>query len=122
MLATGVVGVITVGIDGRAVSSAKATIPFLARLTGQGLESGDIRPSIIRFNVSGGLLTPHWFVAVSMTVNVPGLVGMPKTVPVFGSIDKPCGRKFALKVCGILPFVLGVTGVNGTPVLPDALA
>ena len=109
------------GVDGRVVRSANATIPFLARLTGQGLESGDIRPSIIRFNVSGGLLTPHWFVAVTVIVNAPGLVGMPEMVPVLGSIDKPWGRKFALKVCGILPFVLNVTGVNGNPVPPDAL-
>jgi hypothetical protein len=119
MVPAGVVGVITVGVDGRVVRSAKATIPFLALLTGQGLESGPIRPSIIRFNTPWP--KPHWFVAVSVTVNVPGLVGMPEMVPVFGSIDKPWGRKFALKVCGILPFVLGVTGVNGTPVLPDAL-
>ena len=119
MLPTGVVGVITVGVDGRLVTSAKATVPFLAKFTGQGLESGDIRPSIIRFKVAVPL--PHPFVAVSVMVNVPGLVGMPEMVPVLGSIDKPWGRKFALKVCGILPFVLGVTGVNWTPVLPDAL-
>ena len=40
MLPTGVVGVITVGVDGRVVRSAKARVPFLARLTGQGVESG----------------------------------------------------------------------------------
>ena len=119
MLQAGVVGVITVGVDGRVVTSAKATIPFLARLTGQGVESGPIRPSIIRFRVAVPL--PHAFVTVSVTVNVPGLVGMPETVPVFGSIDKPWGRKFALKVCGIVPFVLTVIGDNGAPVPPDPL-
>jgi hypothetical protein len=116
---TGVVGVTTVGMDGRVVRSANATIPFLATLTGQGVESGPIRPSITRFNTPWPM--PHWFVAVTVIVNAPGLVGMPEMVPVLGSIDKPWGRKFALKVCGILPFVLNVTGVNGTPVPPDAL-
>ena len=51
MLPTGVVGVITVGVDGRAVRSAKATVPFLARFTGQGVESGDTNPLIVRFKV-----------------------------------------------------------------------
>ena len=121
MLPTNVVGVITVGVDGRLVTSAKATVPFLARFTGQGLESGDIRPSIIRFKVAVPL--PHAFVAVSVTVNVPGLVGMPEMVPVLGSIDTPWGRKFALKVCGFVPFVLGGLGLRsmpGTPVPPFA--
>ena len=116
---TGVVGVITVGIDGRVVRSANATVPFLARFTGQGVESGGAEPVIIRFKVA--VPEPHAFEQVSVTVNVPGLVGMPEMVPVLGSIDKPWGRKFALKVCGIFPFVLNVTGVNGTPVPPDAL-
>jgi hypothetical protein len=119
MLPAGVVGVITVGVDGRLVTSAKATVPFLAKFTGQGLESGDIRPSIIRFKVAVPL--PHPFVAVSVMVNVPGLVGMPEMVPVLGSIDKPWGRKFALKVCGFVPFVLTVIGDNGAPVPPDPL-
>ena len=52
MLPTGVVGVIAVGVDGRVVRSANATVPFLARLTGQGVESGAIRPSIVRFKVA----------------------------------------------------------------------
>ena len=51
MLAAGVVGVITVGVDGRVVTSANATVPFLARLTGHGVESGDGNPVIVRFNV-----------------------------------------------------------------------
>ena len=108
------------GLDERAVRSANATVPFLARFTGQGVESGDILPLIVRFNVAGGL-TPHWFVAVSMIVNVPGLVGIPEMVPVFGSMDKPWGRKLALKVCGILPFVLTVMGGIGTPVNAEGL-
>ena len=51
MLPTGVVGVIAVGVDGRVVRSAKARVPFLARLTGQGVESGDMNPLIVRFQV-----------------------------------------------------------------------
>ena len=119
MLPTGVVGVITVGVDGRAVTSAKATIPFLARLTGQGVESGDARPSIARIKVPMSL--PHAFVTLSVIVNVPGLVGMPEMVPVLGSIDKPWGRKLAVNVCGFVPFVLNVMGEIGAPVPPDAL-
>ena len=111
MLPAAVVGVTTVGVAGSAVRSANATIPFLARFTGQGLESGDARPSIIRFRVA--VPKPHPFVALSVTVNVPGLVGVPETVPVLGSIDKPWGRKFADKVPGW--FVPGVKE-NGTPV------
>ena len=53
MLAAGVVGVITVGVDGRVVMSAKATIPFLARFTGHGVESGDTDPVIVRRQRSG---------------------------------------------------------------------
>ena len=99
MLPTGVVGVIAVGVDGRAVRSAKARVPFLARLTGQGVESGDDDPVIVRLNVP--VPVPHAFDALSVTVNVPGLVGIPEMVPVFGSIDKPWGRKVALKLVGL---------------------
>ena len=52
MLPTGVVGVIAVGVDGRAVRSAKAQVPFLARFTGQGVESGDENPLIVRFKIA----------------------------------------------------------------------
>ena len=102
------------------MTSAKATIPFLARFTGQGLESGDARPSIIRIKVPVSL--PHAFDTLSVMVNVPGLVGMPEMVPVLGSIDKPWGRKLAANVCGFVPFVLNVMGGEiGAPVPPDAL-
>ena len=88
MLPTGVVGVITVGVDGRAVRSAKATVPFLARFTGQGVESGDGNPLIVRFKVE--VISGHsWYVALSSDVEVPGLVGMPEMFPVLGFIDKP---------------------------------
>ena len=56
-----------------------------------------------------------------MTVNVPGLVGMPEMVPVLAFRDKPWGSQLTLKVFGFVPFVLGVME-NGTPVLRDALA
>ena len=113
MLPTGVVGVIAVGVDGRVVTSAKATIPFRATLTGQGVESGPNRPSIVRFN--SAVLAPHAFDTLSVTVNAPGLVGTPEMVPVLEFIVKPLGRKLALKVCGIVPPVLGVME-NGAPV------
>ena len=51
MLPTGVVGVIVVGVDGSVVRSANATVPFLARFTGQGVESGDGNPVIVRCKV-----------------------------------------------------------------------
>jgi hypothetical protein len=119
MLPTGVVGVIAVGVDGRVVASAKATIPFRATLIGQGVESGPIRPLIVRFKIPVSL--PHAFVTLSVIVNAPGLVGMPEMVPVLGFIDRPCGRKLAVNVCGSVPFVLNVMGGEiGTPVYPSA--
>jgi hypothetical protein len=48
MLLAGVVGVITVGVDGRVVTSPKATVPFLARFTGQGVESATGKPVIVK--------------------------------------------------------------------------
>ena len=117
MLPTGVVGVITVGVEGIVLRSAKATIPFLALLTGQGLESGPIRPLMVRFNVRASV--PHAFVTLTVTVNVPGLFGMPAMVPVLGSMDKPWGRKFTAKVSGVVTLLFKL-GVNeyGVPVLP----
>ncbi len=105
------------GLDVRAVRSANARVPFLARFTGQGVESGDARPLMVRFNVRKSV--PHAFVALTVTVNVPGLVGAPETVPVVGSMDKPWGRKLAPKLVGLW-FVLGGGRENGTPVPPDA--
>jgi hypothetical protein len=63
MLLAGVVGFIAVGVAGRVVTSANATTPFLARLIGQGVESGDIDPSIVKLTVP--LPVPDEFVAVS---------------------------------------------------------
>jgi hypothetical protein len=102
------------GGDERAVRSAKATVPFLARFTGQGLESGDGNPSNVRFKVNGRP-GPHWLDAVSVTVNVPGLIGTPETIPVFGSIDRPWGSQFALKLVARW-FVLNGPQENGLPV------
>jgi hypothetical protein len=48
MLLAWVVGVITVGVDGRVVRSAKALVPFLARFTGQGVESAIGKPEIVK--------------------------------------------------------------------------
>jgi hypothetical protein len=100
MLLNAVVGVIAVGVDGRVVTSANATVPFLARFTGQGVESGDANPKIVRFKVKGGVLVPHAFDAVSVMVNVPGLVGVPKMVPLLVSKDKPWGSVVQVKLVG----------------------
>ena len=79
--------------------SANATVPFLARFTGHGVESGDGNPWIDRFNVPVSL--PHAFEQVSTMVNVPGSVGMPVMFPLVVFMDKPCGRKLALKLVGL---------------------
>jgi len=113
MLPTGVVGVIAVGIPGSAVRSAKAIVPFLARFTGQGVAVADGNPVIVRCKVpvpSGS----HPFEQVSVIVHCPGLVGMPVMFPLFALIDKPGGRKFALKLVGLW-FVLNRIE-HGTPV------
>jgi hypothetical protein len=80
--------------------SAKATVPFLARFTGQGVESANGNPVIVTFQVmvsSGG----HPFEQVRMIVACPGEVGVPKMLPLLVLIDKPGGRKFALKLVGL---------------------
>jgi hypothetical protein len=116
MLLTDVVGVITAGVDGRVVRSANATVPFLARFTGQGVESGGADPVIIMFKIA--VPEPHAFEQVSVTENVPGLVGAPEIFPVAVFRDKPWGSQLAPKLVGFW-FVLGVIE-NGTPVLRDA--
>jgi hypothetical protein len=99
MVPTGVVGVIAVGVDGRVLRSAKAMVPFLARFTAHGVEPGDGNPLIVRCKVPVPL--PHWLVAVSMIVKLPGSVGTPVMAPLVVFIDKPWGRKFAPKVSGL---------------------
>jgi hypothetical protein len=99
MLPTGVVGVIAAGVDGRVVRSAKARVPFLARLTGQGVESGENDPVIVRFTVPVSL--PYSFDAVIVMVNVPGLVGVPKIFPVLVLRDKPWGSVLEVKLVGL---------------------
>ena len=116
MLPAGVVGVIAVGVDGRVLRSAKAMVPFLARFIGHGVESGDGNPWIDRFKVPVPL--PHTFVAVSVMLNVPGLVGMPVMFPLVVFKDKPWGRKLALKLSGLW-FVLN-RSEHGTPAAKTA--
>ena len=58
MLPTGVVGVIAVGVDGRVVRSVKASVPFRARLTGQGVESGVMSPVTISLHVEVSMAQP----------------------------------------------------------------
>ena len=99
MLGTVVVGVIAVGIDGRVVTSAKARVPFLARLTGQGVESGDTSPPIVRLNTP--VPVPHAFVAVRLIVKKPGLLGTPEKFPVFVLKVTPWG--IGLAVLGVKP-------------------
>jgi hypothetical protein len=117
MLPTVVVGVISGGVAGRVVRSAKALVPFLARFTAHGVESGDANPWIFRFKVPVPL--PHAFVAVSVIVKPPGSVGMPVMFPLVVFIDKPWGRKFAEKLVGLW-FVLN-RREHGTPVAKVAL-
>jgi len=105
MLPTGVVGVIAVGADGRAVRSANARVPFRARLTGQGVESGVISPLTVRVHVEVSM-AQLGAVTLSRMLKTPGLVGMPEISPVLAFIDKPWGRKFADTVPGW--FVTGV--------------
>jgi hypothetical protein len=117
MLPTGVVGVIAVGVDGRLASWAKAAVPFLARLTGHGVESAIGYPVIVKFKTA--LPLPHAFATVWVTVNDPGPVGVPVMFPLFVFNVKPAGRKFTLKVCGVSPFVLNESE-HGTPVFKTA--
>ena len=88
MLPTDVVGVIAVGVAGRVVRSAKARVPFLARLTGQGVESGVTNPVTVRVHVEVSMGQPG-AVTLSRMSKIPGLVGMPEIFPVLASIDKP---------------------------------
>ncbi len=88
---TGVIGVIAVGVDGSAVRSAKAQVPFLATLTGQGVVQGAGNPLIVMFKVmvpSGGQPLEQ----VSVTVAFPGIVGVPVMLPFVVLIVKPAGR------------------------------
>ena len=101
---------------GIVVRSANATVPFLARFTGQGVESGGTDPVIMRFKVA--VPEPHAFEQVSVTVNVPGLLGVPEIFPVAVFKDKPWGSQVTPKLVGFW-FVLGVSE-NGTPVPTDA--
>ena len=112
MLPTGVVGVIAVGVDGRVVRSANATVPFLARFTGHGVDSANGNPVIVKFTIAVAL--PHAFEQVSVTVDDPGLVGVPVMFPLVVLIDKPWGRKFTPKLVGLW-FVLN-RREHGTPV------
>jgi hypothetical protein len=112
MSPTGVVGVIVVGVEGRDVRSANATVPFLARLIGHGVESAIGNPLIVRFKVPVPL--PHVFDAVNVMMYCAGLVGVPVMFPLVAFIDKPWGRKFALKFVGLW-FVLN-RREHGTPV------
>jgi len=104
MFPTGVIGVIAVGVDGRLVRSAKARVPFLARFTGHGVESGAINPVMVMLTVV--VPVPQWFDAWSVTVNTPGLVGMPEITPVLGSTVKPWGSVSGPKLVGLW-FIFG---------------
>ena len=119
MLPTGVVGVIAVGVDGRVVRSANAMVPFLARFTGQGVVSANGNPAIVKFKVA--VPVPHSFVAVSVTVNDPGSVGVPVMFPFVVFMDKPWGSQFPStpKLSGWW-FVLN-RREHGTPVDKTAL-
>ena len=57
-------------------------------------------PVIVRFKVP--VPVPHAFDAVSVMVNVPGLVGMPEMFPVLVFRDKPWGRVLAAEARRIM--------------------
>jgi hypothetical protein len=91
---------VEVGFGGRTVRSAKATVPFLARFTGQGVDSANGNPVIVRCKVpvpSGA----HPFEHVSVIVHCPGPVGVPKILPLLVLIVNPSGRELAVKVVGL---------------------
>jgi len=91
---------VEVGFGRIAVRSAKATVPFLARFTGQGVESAIGNPVTVRFKVpvpSGR----HPFEQVSVIVHCPGPLGVPEMFPLVVLIVKPPGRKLALKLVGL---------------------
>ena len=80
--------------------SAKATVPFLARFIGHGVESANGYGVIVRCKVpvpSGG----HPFEQVSVIVHCPGPLGVPEMLPLVVLIVKPPGRKLALKLVGL---------------------
>ena len=112
MLPTVVVGVITVGVEGSVLRSAKARVPFRARLIGQGVEPGAGNPWTLKCKSPVSL--PHAFVAVTVTSIGPMLVGMPVMFPLVVFIDKPRGRKSTPKLSGLW-FVLNKRE-HGTPV------
>jgi hypothetical protein len=101
-----VVGVTAVGVDGSVVRSAKATIPFLARLTGHGVgPAGADAPVNVSLIVPVPL--PKALLAVSWTLYVPTLVGVPKIVPFVLFRLKPAGSALPkLTLVGFL-FTLG---------------
>ena len=99
MLPTNVVGSIAVGVDGRVVTAAKARVPFLAKLTGQGVASGDTNPPTVRLITPAPV--PHAFVAVRLMVNAPGLFGMPEKFPVLVLKVKPWGSALQVKLVGL---------------------
>jgi len=115
MLPTVVVGVITVGVDGSVVRSAKARVPFRARFIAHGVESGAGNPWTLKCKSPVSL--PHAFVAVTVTSIGPMLVGMPVMFPLLGFMDNPWGNELALKVCGVSPFVLKVMEVGTSVVI-----
>jgi hypothetical protein len=91
---------VEVGLGGRVVRSAKATVPFLARFIGQGVLSANGYAVIVRCKVpvpSGG----HPFEQVSVIVHCPGPLGVPEMLPLVVLIVKPPGRKLALKLVGL---------------------
>ncbi len=110
MLLAGVVGVITVGVAGRAVTSPKAMVPFLARFTGQGVESANGKPVDRKVNGSG-----TGAIAVCCAERdrpLSGAVGVPVTFPlVVFMVNR--GAEICTKLSG-LPFVLNSRGARNS--------
>ena len=77
------------GFEGRALRSAKATVPFLARFTGQGVAACSGAPVIVRTKV--WVSEPAAFLAVIWILYFPDLVGVPEITPVVVFLVKPAG-------------------------------
>ena len=82
------------GFEGSALRSAKATVPFLARFTGHGVDAASAAPVIDKAKV--WVSKPEALLAVIWILNFPDLVGIPEITPVVVFTTKPAGSGVAL--------------------------
>ena len=74
----------------------------------------------VMVNVICADVVPVAFVALTVTVNVPPVVGVPEITPVVVSSFNPGGRPVAAKLVGL--FVAVIWYVRGTPLVPFTVA